>query len=71
MVKNTLDRPVGAGATFNKTEKVSNTRETRKQQEEEKIQDKVSQIQEQIERGEYKIDLRKTSEKMALNLLNL
>lgn len=34
-------------------------------------QNKVAQIKEAIENKDYKIDLRKTSEKMALDLLNL
>lgn len=38
---------------------------------ENKSPDRLSQLQEQIQKGEYKIDLKKTSEKMALNLLNL
>lgn len=71
MIKNILDRSVGAGSTFKKTESLTNSREFQKKYEEEKIQSKVSQIQDQIQNGEYKIDLKKTSEKMALNLLNL
>lgn len=40
---------------------------------EEKIQqaDRVSQIREEIQNGTYKLDMKKTSEKMAQNLLNL
>ncbi|OBV29784.1 hypothetical protein BKN38_01535 [Helicobacter sp. CLO-3] len=34
-------------------------------------QNKVAQIKESIANNEYKIDLQKTSEKMALDLLNL
>lgn len=70
MIKNTIDRSIGVGATFKKTEKAVKTQETQKKQED-KIQSKVSQIQDQIQKGEYKIDLKKTSEKMALNLLNI
>ena len=33
--------------------------------------DRLASLQNQIQKGEYKIDLKKTSEKMALNLLNL
>lgn len=70
MVKNITDRSIGVRATFKKMEKAVKTQETEKKQEE-KVQNKVSQIQGQIEKGEYKIDLKKTSEKMALNLLNI
>lgn len=34
-------------------------------------QNRVAQIKEAIEKHDYKIDLRKTSEKMALDLLNV
>lgn len=70
MIKNTIERSIGVGATFQKTEKAVKSQEVQKKQEE-KVQSKVSQIQDQIQNGEYKIDLKKTSEKMALNLLNL
>lgn len=70
MIKNTIERSIGMGATFQKTEKAVKSQEVQKKQEE-KVQSKVSQIQDQIQNGEYKIDLKKTSEKMALNLLNL
>lgn len=36
-----------------------------------KKEDKVSEIATRIQNGTYKIDLQSTSEKMALNLLNL
>lgn len=35
------------------------------------IDDKVSQIKESVKNGTYQVDVQKTSEKMALNLLNL
>ncbi len=35
------------------------------------FQNKIAQIKESIENKDYQIDLRKTSEKMALDLLNL
>lgn len=35
------------------------------------VDDKVSQIKESIKNGTYQVDMNKTSEKMALNLLNL
>lgn len=39
--------------------------------EEVREQNRVAQIKEAIENKDYKIDLRKTSEKMALDLLNV
>lgn len=35
------------------------------------VDDKASQIKESIKNGTYQVDIQKTSEKMALNLLNL
>lgn len=70
MIKNTIDRSIGVGATFQKAEKAIKLQEAQKKQEE-KAQNKVTEIQSQIQNGEYKIDLKKTSEKMALNLLNI
>lgn len=42
-----------------------------KTQKSEEELDKVSKIKKEIKQGTYKVDLKKTSEKMALNLLNL
>lgn len=42
-----------------------------KDMEEVREQNRVAQIKEAIENKDYKIDLRKTSEKMALDLLNV
>lgn len=48
-----------------------NTKAKEKKLKEEQNIDRVVQIKEQIQSGMYKVDLKKTSEKMALNLLNL
>ncbi|PAF52810.1 flagellar biosynthesis anti-sigma factor FlgM [Helicobacter sp. 13S00477-4] len=42
-----------------------------KAQETKEISEKTDTIKESIKKDNYKIDLQKTSEKMALNLLNL
>ncbi|PAF53534.1 hypothetical protein BKH42_05670 [Helicobacter sp. 13S00482-2] len=35
------------------------------------VEDKATQIKESMKNGTYRVDIQKTSEKMALNLLNL
>ncbi|MDO7252919.1 flagellar biosynthesis anti-sigma factor FlgM [Helicobacter cappadocius] len=35
------------------------------------VEDKAIQIKESVKNGTYRVDIQKTSEKMALNLLNL
>lgn len=42
-----------------------------KSKETKEVDDRVSQIKESIKNGTYRVDIEKTSEKMALNLLNL
>lgn len=69
MIRNTTDRSIGVAA-FGKTEGLSNSQELRKKQDE-KIQNKISRIEAQIAKGEYGIDLKKTAERMAHNLLNI
>lgn len=48
-------------------QEVANPIKTQKSEDE---PDKVSRIKKEIQQGTYKVDLKKTSEKMALNLLN-
>lgn len=52
----------------NETKKYS---ENIRSKEAKEVDDKVSQIKESIKNGTYQVDIHKTSEKMALNLLNL
>ena len=47
------------------------TAQNKKDIEEVTLQNKIAQIKESIDNRDYQIDLRKTSEKMALDLLNL
>ncbi len=65
--------PVGNKASLinalnknNQQVKNQETKEVEKKQE-----DKVAQIAQAIKNGSYKVDIQSTSEKMALNLLNL
>lgn len=47
------------------------TKQAQETQENQRVNDKVSKIKQSVENGTYKSDVQKTSEKMALNLLNL
>lgn len=64
-------------ATINQNSQARRDEESRilaqksKDMEEVREQNRVAQIKEAIENKDYKIDLRKTSEKMALDLLNV
>lgn len=52
-----------------KDRQIKNTESTK---EETKVNiDRLTQIKEQIQAGQYKVDLKQTSEKLALNLLGL
>lgn len=72
MVRNTLERSLGS-VYSQKIEKNQRERvqvETKKAEETQSL-DRVAQIKEQVQNGTYQLDMKKTSEKMALNLLNL
>lgn len=62
-----------ANSTLIATESSENKRslEKTKSEEVQEVASKFAQIKESIKNNDYKIDLQKTSEKMALNLLNL
>lgn len=70
MVKGAINRSIGVDTTFQTMEKAFKPQDVQKKQDEKGV-DRVTQIQDEIQNGQYKIDLKKTSEKMALNLLNL
>lgn len=72
MVRNTLERSLGS-VYSQKIEKNQRERvqvETKKAEETQSL-DRVAQIKEQVQNGTYQLDMKKTSEKMALHLLNL
>ena len=72
MVRNTLERSIGS-VYSQKIEKNQRERvqvETKKAEETQSL-DRVAQIKEQVQNGTYQLDMKKTSEKMALHLLNL
>ena len=72
MVRNTLERSLGS-VYSQKIEKNQRERvqvETKKAEETQSL-DRVAQIKEQEQNGTYQLDMKKTSEKMALHLLNL
>lgn len=73
MIRNTVERSLIGSAYTQKIDKNSvNNRDNQiKKTQETKALDRVSQIKEQIQNGTYELDMKKTSEKMALNLLNL
>lgn len=74
MVKNNPLRTMQTGTLYSniqKKEKMETHEKRTEAQKENKISDRVEEIQKAIQKGEYQIDLKKTSEKMALNLLNL
>lgn len=67
---NGINTSINATASANRVLKPQeNDREVK---EKEQVQlSRAEQIKEQIKNGEYKVDLQKTSEKMASDLLNL
>ncbi|HIY44137.1 MAG TPA: flagellar biosynthesis anti-sigma factor FlgM [Candidatus Helicobacter avistercoris] len=72
MVRNTLERSLGS-VYSQKIEKNQRERvqvETKKAEETQSL-DRVAQIKEQVQNGTYQLDMKKTSEKMVLHLLNL
>ena len=72
MVRNTLERSLGS-VYSQKLEKNQRERvqvETKKAEETQSL-DRVAQIKEQVQNGTYQLDMKKTSEKMVLHLLNL
>ena len=72
MVRNTLERSLGS-VYSQKIEKNQRERvqvKTKKAEETQSL-DRVAQIKEQVQNGTYQLDMKKTSEKMALHLLNL
>lgn len=72
MIRNTTQRGlVGSVYAQNIEKKTTNKENQVKKNQEVKALDRVSQIKEQIQNGTYELDMKKTSEKMALNLLNL
>lgn len=72
MVRNTTERVLVGSVYSQKIDRNSTNKENQvKKSQEVKTLDRVSQIKEQIQNGTYELDMKKTSEKMALNLLNL
>ena len=72
MVRNTLERSLGS-VYSQKIEKNQRERvqvETKKAEETQSL-DRVAQIKEQVQNGTSQLDMKKTSEKMELHLLNL
>lgn len=72
MIRNTVERSLGSvySQKIEKNQKERVQAETKKVEETQSV-DRVSQIKEQIQNGTYQLDMKKTSEKMALHLLNL
>lgn len=75
MIRNTIERGLVGSVYSQKIDNKNNVRSDKegevKKSQEVKALDRVSQIKEQIQNGTYELDMKKTSEKMALNLLNL
>lgn len=72
MIRNTTQQGlVGSVYAQNIEKNIINKESQVKKNQEVKALDRVSQIKEQIQNGTYELDMKKTSEKMALNLLNL
>lgn len=72
MIRNSTERVlVGSGYTQKLEKNITNKENQIKKDQEVKVLDRVSQIKQQIQNGTYELDMKKTSEKMALNLLNL
>lgn len=67
MIHSVGSRPILASVENNQIKK-ANQQHAKAQEIE---QDKIQNMREAIKKGTYKIDLQSTSEKMALNLLNL
>ncbi|TLD81574.1 flagellar biosynthesis anti-sigma factor FlgM [Helicobacter sp. MIT 05-5293] len=68
---NGINTSINASTVINK-ETAPKLNESNGLKEKEEVQlSRADQIKEQIAKGEYKIDLQQTSEKMASNLLNL
>lgn len=68
---NGINTGIKATTTFNRdTIQRQNTSKEIKQKDQIQLS-RAEQIKEQIKKGEYKVDLVQTSEKMASNLLNL
>lgn len=73
MIRNSIERGLVGSVYSQKMERNNATNKDNqvKKNQEVKALDRVSQIKEQIQNGTYELDMKKTSEKMALNLLNL
>ena len=73
MIRNSIERGLVGSIYSQKMERnnAANKDNQVKKNQEVKALDRVSQIKEQIQNGTYELDMKKTSEKMALNLLNL
>lgn len=73
MIRNSVERGLVGSIYSQKMERnnAANKDNQVKKNQEVKALDRVSQIKEQIQNGTYELDMKKTSEKMALNLLNL
>ncbi len=73
MIRNNLERSVELKNLYlrPKSEKTGDTKISETHKEEKVASDRISEIRDQIQSGSYKVDLKKTSEKMALNLLGL
>lgn len=73
MVRNSVEKGLVGSIYSQKIEKnnAANKDNQVKKNQEVKALDRISQIKEQIQNGTYELDMKKTSEKMALNLLNL
>lgn len=72
MVRNSTERVLVGSVYAQKLEKnITNKENQVKKDQGVKALDRVSQIKQQIQNGTYELDMKKTSEKMALNLLNL
>ena len=68
---NGINTGINASAIINK-DTFAKQNESNEVKEKEQVQlSRADEIKEQISKGEYKIDLQQTSDKMASNLLNL
>lgn len=72
MIRNTIERNLGSiySQKIEKNQRERSQIEVKKSEESQRV-DRVAQIKEQIQNGTYQLDMKKTSEKMALHLLNL
>lgn len=72
MIRNTIERNLGSiySQKIEKNQRERVQAEVKKAEETQGV-DRVAQIKEQIQNGTYQLDMKKTSEKMALHLLNL